>query len=116
MAQLLLCDLCKEIIKLRDKKYIFGLYCVTEEDEETRKIRFEELVKDIYEGKCHSNNNIKIAEICEKCVGVFAHFMNLRKKELIKSRKEVKKILSRKVRTEKKKELAEQKEEKKKRG
>ena len=113
MAQLLLCDLCKEIIKTNDKKYIFAYYKVNqEEDEETRKMQFEELIKNIYAGKC-DDRNIKVVEICDKCIGVFGHFMSLRQKELKKSRKEVKRILARKVRTEKIKRI---KEEKKKHG
>jgi hypothetical protein len=98
------CDLCKEILPEGDKKFVFALYPMNEEDEDTKKMRFAEILDALYKGKRYEDNSIKVTEICNQCAGVFAHFMNLRKKELIKSRREVKRMLSRKVRTEKKKE------------
>ena len=103
MSNLCVCDLCKELFSLGDKKFIFALYPVTEEDENTKKMRFAEVLDALYKGKTYEDKAIKVVEICNSCSGVFAHFMGLRKKELIKSRREVRKILSRKVRTEKKK-------------
>ena len=112
MAQMTYCDLCKEIIKQGDKKYIFALYLLSEEDEETRRTRYEEILKALSEGRCMNDNHIKVAEVCERCASVFAHFLNLRKKELIKSRREVKRMLSRKTRKEKIKEIKKLKEKK----
>jgi len=103
MSNLCVCDLCKELFSLGDSKFIFALYPVTEEDEDTKKMRFAEVLDALYKGKTYEDKAIKVVEICNSCSGVFAHFMGLRKKELIKSRREVRKILSRKVRTEKKK-------------
>jgi len=113
MSQLTYCDMCKELLKPSDKKFIFGYYPCTEEDEETNKQRFEELIKALYAGKLNKETSIKIIEICAGCAGVFAHFVNLRKKELIKSRREVKRMLTRKVRAEKIKEIKKSKGEKK---
>lgn len=105
MSQITFCDLCKEIIKINDKKFLFAMYPVTDEDDETKKLRFKEVLEALYEGKTYEDKCIRVVEICTPCAGVFAHFMSLRKKELIKSRREVKRILSRKVRTEKIKEI-----------
>lgn len=104
MSQVTYCDLCREIIKMNDKKFIFAYYAVTEEDEDTKKMRFAEVLDALYKGKTYEDKAIKVVEICNSCSGVFAHFMSLRKKELIKSRREVRKILSRKTRKEKNKE------------
>ena len=114
MSQLTYCDMCKEIIRPNDKKFIFGYYPCTEEDEETNKQRFEEIIKALYQGRLNKETSIKIVEICSGCAGVFAHFVNLRKKELIKSRREVKRMLTRKAKKEKVKEIKNSKEEKKK--
>ena len=103
MASLSICDMCREYLKPSDKKFLFAYYPVTEEDEETNKQRFEELVKALYDGKRNAETSIHILEVCTGCAGVFAHFMNLRKKELIRSRREVGKMLRRKVRAEAKK-------------
>jgi hypothetical protein len=112
MSNLSTCDLCKEIFSLGDKKFIFALYPVTEEDENTKKMRFAEVLDALYKGKMYEDKSIKVAEICNSCAGVFAHFMGLRKKELIKSRREVRRILSRKTHTEKIKEIKKSKEKK----
>jgi len=104
MAQVTYCDLCHEIIKPNDNKFIFAMYPLTEEDENTKKMRFAEILDALYKGKTYEDKAIKVVEICNSCSGVFAHFMSLRKKELILSRREVRKILSRKVRKEKNKE------------
>ena len=105
MGQTTNCDICKEIIKPSDKKFIFALYPVTEEAEETKKLRFREMLDALYEGKAQGlDKSIKVAEICNACTGVFAHFMSLRKKELIKARREVRKIFARKTYRDKKKE------------
>jgi len=113
MAQVSFCDLCKEIIKPNDKKFLFAYYSVTEEDEETRKTRYKEILEALYDGKAYSDNIIKVVETCTPCAGVFAHFMTLRKKELIKARREIKKIFARKVYKEKQKEAKKPKEKKK---
>jgi alanine dehydrogenase len=102
MSQTTFCDLCKEIIKPSDKKIIFAYYAVTEEDEDTKKLRFKEVLEAIYEGIAYEDKSIKIVEICNSCAGVFAHFISLRKKELIKSRKEVRRMLARKTKKENK--------------
>jgi len=104
MSNLCVCDLCKELFSLGDKKFIFALYPISEEDEDTKKMRFAEVLDALYKGKAYEDKCIKVAEICNRCAGVFAHFMSLRKKELIQSRREVRKILSRKARRDKKKE------------
>lgn len=103
MSQVTYCDVCREIIKMNDKKFIFAYYAVTEEDEDTKKMRFAEVLDALYKGRTYEDKAIKVVEICNSCSGVFAHFMALRKKELIKSRREVRKILSRKARKEIKK-------------
>jgi phosphoenolpyruvate carboxylase len=113
MAQITYCDMCREILKPSDKKFLFGYYPCTEEDEETNKQRFEEIIKALYQGKLNKETSIKIIEICTGCAGVFAHFVNLRKKELIKSRREVRRMLSRKICADKKKEIKKAKGEKK---
>ena len=56
MAQLVLCDMCKELIKTGDKKFLFAYYPITNEDEETNKQRFEEFLKALYEGKRNAEN------------------------------------------------------------
>ena len=104
MSNLSICKLCKEIFGLGDDKYIFALYLLKEEDEDIKKIRFAEVLDALYKGKEYDDKYIKVAEICSQCAGVYAHFMELRKKELIKSKREVKRILSRKAYKEKIKE------------
>ena len=113
MAQVSFCDLCAEIIKPNDKKFLFAYYSVTEEDEETRKTRYKEILEALYDGKAYSDNVIRVVETCTICAGVFAHFMSLRKKELIKARREVKKMFTRKAYKEKQKEAKKSKEKKK---
>ena len=105
MSQLTLCDLCRELIKQGDQKFLFGYYAVVEENDETKKERFEELLKELYKGRTPTNAHqaIKIYEICPKCVGVFAKCMTLREEDLQRARKEVQKLLSRKSTVEKKK-------------
>jgi predicted Zn-dependent peptidase len=105
MSQISLCDLCREIITPSDKKFLFAYYAITEEDEETKKERFKEILDALYTGKKFEDKSIKVVEICNACAGVFAHFMGLRKKELIKSRRTVKRMLTRKIRAEKIKEI-----------
>jgi len=112
MSQVTYCDLCREIIKMNDKKFIFAYYSLVEEDEDTKKMRFAEILDALYKGKAYEDKCIKVTEICNQCAGVFAHFMGLRKKELIKSRREVRKILTRKARKEKIKEIKKAKENK----
>lgn len=105
MSALTICDMCRELMKPSDKKFLFACYPVTEEDEQTNKQRFEEIIKAVYEGKYrNAETAIKVIEVCTGCAGVFAHFINLRKKELIKSRREVRRMLSQKIRRAKKKE------------
>ena len=104
MSQMTFCDLCQEIIKPSDKKFLFAMYPVTEEDNETKKEQFKEVLEALYVGAKIEDNGIRVVEICNSCAGVFAYFMNLRKKELIKSKREIRKMLARKVRKEKIKE------------
>lgn len=104
MSAIICCDLCREIIKPNDRKYIFAYYVVTETDEETRKSQFEEIIKAIYSGKYnYANEDIKVVEICEQCVGIFSKFMMLRHEDLAKSKKAVKKLLELKSKQEEKK-------------
>ena len=105
MSNLCVCDLCKEVFSLGDTKFIFVLYPVTEEDENTKKTRFAEVLDALYKGKSYKDKSIKVTEICNQCAGVFAYFMGLRKKELIKSKREVKRMLSRKARKERIKDI-----------
>jgi hypothetical protein len=112
MSQTTFCDLCREIVKPSDKKFLFAYYAIIEEDDETKKERFKEILEALYTGKKYEDKSIRVVEICSPCAGVFAHFMNLRKKELIKSRREVKRILSRKARKEHIKEIKKSKEKK----
>jgi hypothetical protein len=104
MSQVTYCDLCREIIKISDKKFLFVMYPVTDEDDETKKLRFKEVLEALYEGKSYDEKCVRVVEICTPCAGVFAHLMTLRKKELIKSRREVRRLLSRKTRKENNKE------------
>jgi tyrosyl-tRNA synthetase len=105
MSQTTFCDLCREIIKPSDKKFLFAYYAITEEDDQTKKERFKEILEALYVGKTYEDKAIKVVEICNPCAGVFAHLMALRKKELIKSRREVRRMLSRKARKDKIKEV-----------
>ena len=104
MSQTTFCDLCKEIIKMNDKKFLFAMYPVTDEDDETKKLRLKEVLEALYAGKTYDDKSIRVVEICTPCAGVFAHLMTLRKRELIKSRREVRRLLSRKTRKENNKE------------
>jgi hypothetical protein len=112
MAQLLLCDLCREIIGIGDKKFIFGYYAISEEDEETKNKRYAEFLGALAEGKQCTCEGIRVVEVCEQCVGIFAKSMNLRGQALINARKELKKMLQAKARKTKREENKKNKEKK----
>jgi hypothetical protein len=103
VAILCLCDLCKSLIKQGDNKFLFGYSVVKEqEDEETRKQHFAEVLDALYKGKHRIDGEIKIVEICSKCVTVFASMMKMRQEDLKKVHEEISKILVKKMKTEKK--------------
>jgi len=95
MAQVTYCDLCGEIIKIGDKKYILGVHSVTEESEEERHAQLVEVLKELYKEMKVTQRRVQLYEMCPKCVQVFLHFVNLRKKELEKAKIEVAKMLRR---------------------
>ena len=90
--QLTYCDICHELIKIGDKKYILGVNPVKQESEKIE----EELKKNVYDylrHVQHQTEKIQIMEICEECKKVLEYFFHIRKKELEKTKLELKKII-----------------------
>ena len=91
------CDLCGELIKVGDKKYILGVHCVTELSEEEREQHLVEVLKELYKEMKTTQRRVQIYEMCPKCLQVFLRFINLRKTDLDKAKREVSRMLKKKL-------------------
>ncbi len=90
--QVIFCDICHELIKEGDKKYILGVNPVKQESEQVE----EELKKNVYEYLRHVQNQInklQLMEICEECKKVLEYFFSIRKKELEETKLEIQKMI-----------------------
>ena len=101
------CDLCGELVKVGDKKYILGVHQVTEEAEEERQQQLIEVLKELYKEMKSSQRRVKIYEMCPKCLQVFLRFITLRKCELEKAKQEISRLLTKKLSNEAKNKLPE---------
>lgn len=95
--QLTYCDLCGEPIKVGEKKYILGVHCVTEEPEEERQAQLVEVLKELYKEMKTSQRRVQVYEMCPKCLQVFLRFITLRKSDLDKAKREVSRLLKKKL-------------------
>lgn len=91
------CDLCGELIKVGDKKYILGVHCITEEPEEERQQQLVEVLKELYKEMKTTQRSVQIYEMCPQCLQVFLRFINLRKTDLVKAKQEVARLLQKKL-------------------
>ena len=82
MSYLCLCDVCQQVIKLGDKKYILGLNSTQQTESESYSYNSSqdgmESLQDLIGRMENRTKHVKVLEICEKCKRVFDHFINLR--------------------------------------
>lgn len=88
MAQLVLCDVCKEIIKAGSRKYVVAINTITQGQSITSLQDFNQTLRN-YQKQAQK---VQIFEICEGCKEVLEHLLTIRKNELTQLRKEFKLI------------------------
>ena len=94
--QICVCDICKEPIKHKDRKCLIAINVAPEENKAIKEEEYKEMLMSVFCEMQNPNRAIPLYEICGKCLEVFYHFINIRKDELEKTRKELKKMLSKK--------------------
>ena len=97
-----LCDFCKEIIHNKFYVFLIGKIDMKELIREYEQ-EFQQLSKDFSEFYEALRGGQKQARprreelmrysVCEECYKLFAHFLNMRKKDLLKTRETVKRLL-----------------------
>lgn len=85
MSQTTHCDICGEIIKLNDTKFLLGLHEVTEDNSrplrDSRKKDMQEYLVKWYQDQ---SRGVLVLELCKTCKKILYHVFNMKKKERIK--------------------------------
>jgi len=76
------CDICGQVLELKDKKYILDINEVTEQEDRTWEEQDLEYLQDQITGIRRRMKNVRLYEICTKCKEVFEYFINIRLEEL----------------------------------
>jgi len=83
MAQLCVCDICREIIAHGNKKYAFAWKKMTEKGQAELSEEYKEFTKNIHD------EDYRATEICSECFKVFVYFINIRKNQIDELKKEI---------------------------
>jgi len=85
MAQVTYCDICGELIKQSEDKFLLGLLQVTETNSppirDNRKKEMQEYLIKYYEDQ---RGGILVFEICAECKKILYHLFNMKKEERTK--------------------------------
>jgi len=96
MSYLCLCDICQQVIKTGDKKYVLGLNPVHQEETDLNPYESPQddmgALQELMGKLRNRSQNVKLVEICENCKKVFDHFINLRIERVKKISLKLKKI------------------------
>jgi ribosomal protein L31 len=94
MPYLFYCDLCEQLIKEGDTKYLLSVRKLVQRDDTEENYNQEEFgqigANDIYKFIKNIKKETVTIEICSKCHAIFEKFVKLRLKELKKIQKQLK--------------------------
>ena len=85
MSYLCLCDVCQQIIKIGEEKYILAVNEVLHQKAGARVMNYDDFVKMLQK----RNEELQTHEICGKCKILLDKFLSLRRKELKKIEQEL---------------------------
>jgi hypothetical protein len=86
------CDICYQVIKPGDKKYVLAIHILTQKGNENKEETYEALQRNY-----QYYNKIEHHEVCVECKKVLEYFFHVRKEELRKIKKELDKLYKKKV-------------------
>jgi len=83
--QVTYCDVCKELIKISDTKFLLGLQQVTETDDiPDRDIRKQAMQDYLIKWENDQRKGVLVFEICTECKRILYHLFNMKKEERAK--------------------------------